>query len=417
MNVLHLCAADWTGGAARSAFRLNSALGAAGAESRLFVRNQSTDAPNVSRFGSKLSKVLDIVRPYVDRGASRVYGARTNAFSSGIVPDRLAPMIDSMRPDVVNLHWIGFGFIQIETLARIRRPLVWTLHDSWPFTGGCHLPGECRRYLERCGSCPELGRGGEWDLSRLTWLRKHRAYRSARLTAVAPSRWLARNASASALLRDRKVVHIPNGVDVRRFQPLDRDFARRALGLSGARPVILFSSFGGAADANKGFDLLLGAAARLALAAPAGAGPRILLVGTARRPADLPAEVDVVCAGSVHDEATTVLLNAAADVVACPSRQENLPNVVLEAFACGRPVVGFDVGGMSDLVRDGENGRLVKPFDDAALAQAIAWVLADEARRRRLGDEARRLAEAEFSLEEQARRYLALYSEVLAERP
>jgi glycosyltransferase involved in cell wall biosynthesis len=236
------------------------------------------------------------------------------------------------------------------------------------------------------------------------------------LTAVAPSRWLARNASASALLRGRKVVHIPNGVDVRRFQPLDREFARRALGIVGGRPVILFSAFGGAADANKGFDLLLRAVTQLNGTAPDGGRPRILLVGTARMPEGIPPDTEVICAGSVQDEATTVLLNAAADVVACPSRQENLPNVVLEALACGRPVVGFDVGGMSDLVRDGENGRLVKPFDDAALAEAISWVLADEARRRRLCDDARRIAEAEFSLDEQARRYLALYREVLAER-
>ena len=416
VNVLHLNAGDWIGGAARSAFRLNAALCTAGAKSTLFVRHQSTDAANVLRYKSKLTRVLDLARPYVDRVAQRLYGARTSAFSSGLVPDRLASMIDSLRPDVVNLHWVGAGFIQIETLARIGRPLVWTLHDSWPFTGGCHLPGECRRYTEQCGSCPELRRASERDLSRLTWLRKCRAYRSAQLTVVAPSRWLARNASASALFRSRKVVHIPNGIDLRRFQPLDQEFARRALGIVGKRPTVLFSAFGGAADANKGFDLLLRAVGRLGRTAPNGGRPRILLVGTARMPEGIPPDIEVICAGSVQDEVTSVLLNSAADVVACPSRQENLPNVVLEALACGRPAVGFDVGGMSDLIRDGENGRLVKPFDDAALADAISWVLADDARRQRMCDVARRIAETEFSLDEQARRYLELYREVIAER-
>jgi glycosyltransferase involved in cell wall biosynthesis len=415
VNVLHLNASDWSGGAARSAFRLNAALCAAGAQSMVFVRDQSTDAANVFRSQSKVAKALNVVRPYVDWAAPRLYGARTR-FSPGIVPDRLASMIDSLRPDVVNLHWVAAGFMQIETVARIRRPLVWTMHDSWPFTGGCHLPGECRRYMEQCGSCPALRRASEMDLSRLTWKRKYRAWRSVQLTVVAPSRWLARSASDSALFRSRKVAHIPNGVDVRRFQPLDQEFARRALGIVGKRPILLFSAFGGAADANKGFDLLLRAASRLSRTAPSGGRPRILLAGTARMPEGIPPGVEVICAGRVQDEATSVLLNAAADVVACPSRQENLPNVVLEALACGRPVVGFDVGGMSDLIRDGENGRLVKPFDDAALANAIVWVLADDGRRQGMCDVARRIAETEFSLDEQARRYLELYRDVIVEQ-
>jgi glycosyltransferase involved in cell wall biosynthesis len=416
VKILHLNAGDWIGGAARSTFRLNAALCDVGAESTLFVRYQSTDAANVFRFTSRLGKLLDVARPSADAVARRLYGAGANAFSSGIVPDRLAPIIDRVRPDVVNLHWVGAGFMQIETLARIRWPLVWTLHDSWPFTGGCHLPGECRRYMERCGSCPELRRASERDLSRLTWLRKHRAFRSARLTLVAPSRWLARNASSSALFHDRKVVHIPNGVDVRRFQPLDQGFARRALGISGERPILLFSAFGGASDSNKGFDLLLRAMGRLNHLTVNGGRPRILLVGTGRTPEGIPTDTEVICAGNVQDEVTSVLLNAAADVVLCPSRQENLPNVVLEALACGRPVVGFDVGGMNDLIRDGENGRLVAPFDDGALADAILWVLADDARRQRMCEVARRVAETEFSLDEQARRYLELYREVIADR-
>jgi glycosyltransferase involved in cell wall biosynthesis len=312
----------------------------------------------------------------------------------------------------VHLHWIAGGMLRIESLARLGRPLIWTMHDMWTFTGGCHYDEGCGRYVEACGRCPVLGSSRPWDLSRWVMRRKRRAWRGLPVTLVAPSRWLAEQAQAASLFRDRPVRVIPNGLDLDRFQPVDPGLARRLLGLPPERSYLLFGAFDPGGERRKGFGLLQAALQRLA---ESGWRDRLdlLVVGATAPAGPLDLGLRTHFLGVLHDELSMALALAAADAVVVPSTQENLPNMAIEAFACGRPCIGFAVGGLPDIVEDGANGRLAPPLDTSELAAAIAWVLQDEERRRALGWAARQKAEQTFDLRLVARRYADLYAEVL----
>ncbi|HSA83011.1 MAG TPA: glycosyltransferase [Geminicoccaceae bacterium] len=412
-RVLLLSYSDGGGGAGRAAYRLLQGLRAEGVRARMAALDPVTGDPAVLGPQARFGRVSGPMRSSVDRlPLGLVMRGPRPMFSPAWLPERLARRVRQIAPEAVHLHWISGGMLRIESLARLGRPLIWTMHDMWAFTGGCHYDDGCGRYLEACGRCPVLGSARHNDLSSWVMRRKRRAWQGVPITLVAPSRWLAERARASSLFRDRPVHVIPNGLDLDRFQPVDPGLARRLLGLPPERSYLLFGAFDPGGERRKGFGLLKEALQRLA-----GSGWRerldLLVVGapTPAAPPELGLRAHFL--GVLRDELSMALALAAADAVVVSSTQENLPNMAVEAFACGRPCVGFAVGGLPDIVEDGASGRLAPPFDTGELAAAITWVLHDEERRRALGRAARQKAEQTFDLRLVARRYAELYAEVL----
>jgi glycosyltransferase involved in cell wall biosynthesis len=412
MKVLTLNSSDSSGGAARAAFRLHRGLRAIGIESEMLVQGKRSDDPSVIGPASEIAKKMAMLRPHLDFLPLRMYPDRQRIiFSPALVPDRLPARIAALNPDIVHLHWICEGFMRLETLPRLKRPIVWTLHDSWAFTGGCHIPFDCLRYQECCGECPTLGSAEENDLSRKIWLRKRKAWQGLNLTVVTPSNWLAACARSSSLFRDLRVEVIPNGLDLERFKPCDKTSARSLLRLPQDKKLILFGGVNVDGDRNKGLQNLLPALRRLACQ---GWGEKAeALVFGASRPADatdfgLPTRY----LGILEKEADISLLYSAADVFVAPSIQENLPNTVMEAAACGTPSVAFRIGGMPDLIEHKRNGYLAVPYEPEDLADGIGWVLADSDRWQELSDTGRKKTEREFALPQVAGRYAALYEDI-----
>ena len=170
MRVVIMNTADTEGGAARCAYRLHKGIGKVGVESTYVVQKKFSADDDVVSGSSWAGKLRADLRPGLDRLPMRLYPQRIRSpFSTGLVAGYDFSKVRSMRPDIVNLHYVGEGFVPIRNLPDIGVPIVWTLHDSWPFTGGCHLPGSCDRYLESCGKCPILGSKIEHDLSYWTW--------------------------------------------------------------------------------------------------------------------------------------------------------------------------------------------------------------------------------------------------------
>lgn len=169
-----------------------------------------------------------------------------------------------LNSDLVHLHWICGGFVPLSSLPRINRPLIWTLHDSWAFTGGCHIPFDCVRNKTKCGICPHLNSKSNYDLSRLTWKRKEKFFKNINLTVVAPTNWLAGCARSSSLLSQKRVEVIPNGLDTELYKPLDRNATRELLNLPTDKQLILFGAMNGTSDPNKGFPYLVSALQQLA---------------------------------------------------------------------------------------------------------------------------------------------------------
>jgi glycosyltransferase involved in cell wall biosynthesis len=423
MKVLHLNTDDVKGGAARAAYRLHRGLLGLGCDSRMLVLHRHGDDATVQRFvppktlAARLRRLLRAVQIWGGFARyRRSHPAGYELFSDDRTP--YGPDLARRLPAgaVVHLHWIT-GFVDYRgffpTVPR-RSPVVWTLHDMNAFTGGCHYDMGCGRYDHGCGRCPQLGSGRENDLSRRIWERKRELFRRLapdRLHLVAPSRWMADEIGRSALLGRFPVTITPYGVDTETFAPRGRRESRRALDLPGDARIVLFLA-ASTANPRKGFALLRQAMPALAetfedlFVLSAGSGHPALEVG-----------VPHLHLGNIEDDRRLSQVYSAADVFVIPSLQDNLPNTVLEAMACGTPVAGFAVGGIPDMVRPGVTGRLAEPEDPASLAEAIAALLWDPAEREEMGAACRRVVLDEYTLELQARRCSELYRQVAAAPP
>jgi glycosyltransferase involved in cell wall biosynthesis len=373
---------------------------------------QSTDSSVI-----KDSHLFTKLGPPLNELPLRRYHQRDRTlFSPQWVPDVLATRVAAIEPDIVHLHWTCNGFLQIETLAKFQRPLVWTLHDMWPFTGGCHYTQTCDRYFQTCGACPQLHSRRQRDLSRWIWQRKAKAWSGLDLTLVAPSTWLADCAAASSLFQSRRIEVIPHGLDVDIYKPIERSQARALLNLPLKKPLVLFGAAAGVTnDPRKGFLLLSSALEQLGQSYSPDA-LELVIFGTSQAAQPLQFHFKTHFLGRLHDDLTLAILYSAADVMIVPSTQEAFGQTASEAMACGTPVVAFNATGLQDIVNHQQTGYLAKPFEAADLAQGIVWVLQDPERYQILSAQARQKAKQNFTLGHQAQDYRSLLSEIVAER-
>lgn len=414
MKIVHLSLADGGGGAHVAARRLHEALWRGGTDSTFAVNRAVSGGRGVAGLGSELRTALAAALPSLDLLPVRLFHRPPpgRTFFPNWVPDFQARRLRSLAPDLLHLHWVSGGGLRPETLAGLRRPVVWTLHDMWPFTGGCQYAGECTGFAARCGRCPALGSSRDHDLSRRGWNRRRRAWHAANLHLVAPSRWMAEQSARSSLFHSVPCSVIPNAIDTERFRPRDKAAVRALLGLPQDRPLILFSATDGTVNPRKGFPLLRDALCRLRDDAPE-LNPAVVLLGPETAAADLP--FPAVTTGFLHDELSLSLYHAAADLFVMPSREDNLPNTVMEAMACGTPAVGFRIGGMPDLITHGETGCLAAPFDSGELAAGIRWLLTDRECLAAVSAAARRHAETHYACARIAERHRILYEQILGQ--
>lgn len=414
MKILMFNTSDSEGGAARAAYRLHRGLIDIGVDSSMMVQSRQSGDPAVVGPNTKFNQLMAGMRPALDSLPVRFYPHRQQyAFSPSVIPDGLKGRIDILNPDILHLHWVCGGFMRLETLRHLKRPIVWTLHDSWAFTGGCHVPFDCVKYRQGCGSCPTLGSKRQNDLSQSVFLRKQKAWQGLNLTVVAPSNWLANCAKSSTLFRNVRLEVIPNGISMGDFRPISRSTARELLSLPQDKKLILFGAMNMSNDKNKGKELLL-SALRLLKSRWATDLPELVIFGVSSAEAFSDVSVKTHYLGRLQDNISLALAYSAADVFVLPSILENLPNTVMEAMACGTPCVAFDQGGVGDLIEHNVNGYLAKPFSTDELASYVGELLVNIDRRNLFSLAAQKRVQAEFALDAVARRYEKLYSELLA---
>lgn len=421
MNIVQICH-DNFGGAGNAARRLHEGLLGLGQDSSLLVmaKNGADPASYVipPRGGFPASPATGLgghpdFAASVRRWGCRVgrYGNRPEGlelFTDAGAVSRFPDMDQVVEADAVILHWIcGVVDVAGGAFARLKgKAVVWVLHDMNPFTGGCHYSMDCDRYTRACGACPQLGSRRSADLSRRVFEGKLRAYADLDFTVVTPSHWLAEKAGASSLMRGRAIEVVPNSVPTDIFRPMDRAVSRSKLGIPSSASVILFGaeSLG---NRRKGIGHLLGALDILAARKP-DQDIALLTFGGGGFPEGLP--FPVFHAGIVRDETELAAVYAAADVLALPSLADNLPNVALEAMACGLPTVCFAIGGLPEIVVSGKTGLLASPGDDAGFAEALGRILAD-------GEHScsccREEALERYSLKIQASRFISLLERIV----
>lgn len=407
MRVVHVNQSDAHGGAAKAAMRLHQAQCAAGIDSRLFVADRAQPEASITSVTSRVGRLMaPLHRRATHALTAQLRTPNPVAHEPALFSAGAARPIRHAGADLVHLHWVSNGLLSLRDLARMPMPLVWTLHDMWPFCGAEHYADDTRwRDGYHAQNRPD-GEAG-FDLNRWVWRKKQRLW-SRPMHLVAPSHWLAALVRQSALMGRWPVTVIPNAIDLEHWAPLEKAAARQALGLPNDQPVLVFGAMGGAKDPRKGFDLLRAALDHLAQRP--GPAPRLLIFGgQAGTQMHLPFPAKAL--GHLHDDLSLRLLYSAADALILPSRLDNLPNTGVEAQACGTPVVGFDVGGMGDIVRHRKTGYLARPQDSTDLAEGIAWALSQTG----LGQAARAHAEAQFAAPKVAAQYRALYETILAE--
>ena len=243
MKSLILNTSDIWGGAHIATYRLHRGLIDCGVESTMCVQKKISDDNTVNGPSDKYDILFGNFRPYIDNIPKLFYKRRTQEkFSSAIIPNINISRALYTQYDILHLFWVTGGFMRIESLKKLNKPVVWTLHDMWPFTGGCHYDDDCGKYVKKCGACPILGSTSKNDISKRIWERKYKSWKNLNLTIVATSEWLAKCARNSSLFGDLRIEVIPNGLDTQRYKPIDKNVSRKVYNLPEDKKLILFSS-------------------------------------------------------------------------------------------------------------------------------------------------------------------------------
>ncbi|AJI53807.1 glycosyltransferase family 4 protein [Francisella philomiragia] len=411
MKILIINYTDIYGGAGKAAYRLHQSLLKADIDSQMLVMDKKSDDYTVLAPESKFEKIAAFLKPKVEQILVKLkYKNKTKSLFSpaNMISKSLVKKINHIAPDIVHLHWINEAMLKIEDITKIKAPIVWSLHDMWAFTGGCHYTNECVNYLKGCGKCPVLSSSNRKDLSCKVFKRKQKIYQQKYMTIVGLSKWLSKTASDSSLLKHKKHVNLPNPINTEVYSQFDKKFSRQLLNLPNDKKLILFGAMSATSDPRKGYQELSSALSEMS----GLNNVELVIVGSSRpkNPPQLNFKTHYL--GILNDDVSLSTLYSAVDVSVVPSKQENLSNVVMENLSCGTPVVAFDIGGNSDMVEHKENGYLAKPLDSQDLASGIKWVLNNKDYED-LCKNAREKVLKEFDSKIVTEKYINLYKEVL----
>ena len=417
MRVVIINTSERTGGAAIAARRLMEALKGSGIKVKMIVRDKETDEVTVVQLRKSWRSIwcflwerLMILK---SNGLSR-----KNLFAVDIanMGTDITALPEFVQADVVHLHWINQGMLSLSGIRKILesgKPVVWTMHDQWPFTGICHYSGDCDKYTDECHNCPKLTHKHRFDLSNRVFRRKEKLYALAPMTFVACSRWLEGLARRSRLARGHRVTNIPNPINTRLYHPLDKGVVRERLGLPADRLLLLFSS-AKITDKRKGLEYLVEACRLLAREHPELS--RRLGIVMMGKDSDASAGLfpfPVYSLSYRSREKEIVDVYNSADLYVTPSLSDNLPNTIMEAMACGVPCVGFNIGGIPEMIDHLHNGYVAAYKSAGDLANGIHWSLTD-GDYQSLSEGARRKVLSRYSEAAIAKLYINIYNGVTA---
>jgi glycosyltransferase involved in cell wall biosynthesis len=373
MKVLIINTNENKGGAAISSKRLYESLSDFKLEVKYLVDIKNTNNFKTISPNKITDKIFRILRYQLDQMLVKLYWNRSNHLFSPnntYFTNNILKKIKSINPDIIHLHWINNGMLNIKDLLKLNKPIVWTMHDSWLFTGGCHLPYNCQKFKNECNSCEALGSTKKKDLSNKIFRIKKDVFKKLKINVITPSNWLASNAKMSELLKGHSINVIPNPIDTDLYSPTSKKIARDLLFLPSDKTIVLFGASSATSDANKGFKQLNDAINKLKL------NNLLLIVMGGYEPEKSPNfKYPVKYLGELNDDITIKLVYNSADVSIVPSLSENLSNTIMESLSCGVPTVAFDIGGNSDLIDHLQNGYLAIPFNVDDLAKGIEWIL------------------------------------------
>jgi glycosyltransferase involved in cell wall biosynthesis len=405
------------GGAAIASFRLMNVLRSRKIDVKMLVQEGGNDDDIYSTTHSRLKHLINLFRFITERLIFLRYERSRSIrflFSIGNTGERIVRNRHVAEADIIHLHWINAGYLSLKSLKELLnlgKPVIWTFHDMWPFTGGCHYTLECKGYTGECGQCPYLRKPGRQDLSHRIWKKKEKLFRDTRLRVITPSKWLETCVRESSMLSHWQLNTIHNPIDHEIFKPVDREGACRNLQLDPSKKYILF----GAANVKnilKGFSYFREAIELLAASKNLTTETEILLFGKSGGDLAGTFHMPVKEFAYVKSQKAMIDLYNVAHIYVIPSLQDNLPNTVLESLFCGTPVVGFRTGGIPEMITHMVNGYLAEYKSSADLAEGITWGLSENAGNG-LSAKTRVTALEQYSMDLSAERHIKLYRDIL----
>ncbi|HZJ80134.1 MAG TPA: glycosyltransferase family 4 protein [Dysgonamonadaceae bacterium] len=407
MNVLIVSTHDQQGGAAIAAYRLLEALNRNGVAASMLTLNKESDNVSVVEVGNSLFNkyrfAAERATIYIQNGFSRKNLFDISIANTGV---SITNHPEFKKADIVHLHWVNQGMLSVREIGKIvasGKKIVWTMHDMWPFTGICHHAKECKRFETGCGLCPYLNNPSKGDISYSTYLRKQAAYSLGKIHFVACSNWLKELALKSKLTINHNVSAIANPINTETYKPKDKATLRQAMKLPINKKIILFAA-AKVSDKRKGIDYLIEASKIIAQQEHNNC--MFIIAGGNSKEIINQLALPTVSVGYVASSEMPNLYNA-VDLFVTPSLQENLPNTIMESMACGTPCVGFNIGGIPEMIDHKQNGYVANYRDAQDLANGLMWVLEST---ETLAKNAHNKVMKQYSEEIIAKRYIEIYN-------
>ena len=369
MKVVHLVTYDCFG-AGRAAERISSALNSVGCDSKVLTLGKSlnSEAISMTQTAKSLFKLKIFNRLNYQYNKKHV---KNGYFHFDYHGQSYSDVEWIKKADIINLHWVNEGIWSkkfVKEMSKLNKPIVWTLHDMWTFTGGCHYDRFCGKYVEGCRECTFLqGRG---DVALLASETKCRQIKELNIQMVGCSRWITGEYNKSYIGKssNSKCLTIPNPISNKSFHIMDKMNCRELLNLPKDKKLIAFGAVASTSDERKGFKYL-----REALKSLNPNEYELVVFGCTSY--NEIKEFKVHCVGNINDDIHLAMIYNSSDCFVAPSLQENLANTVVEALSCGVPVVAFDIGGMSDLIQHKKSGYLAKAYNSVELLNGIKFCI------------------------------------------
>ena len=413
--ILHLSTFHLEGGAGVAATRLHRALLSAGEDSRMLipeVRNSENGVTSLAN--NKWKSKIEFARFVAERLYFYPYEKDKSvrfAFSPAAAGADISNHPLVKQADIIHLHWINFGFLSMDSLEKLfalEKPIVWTMHDMWTFTGGCHYSRGCDHFLTHCQYCPYLAKPDKYDISFTQFERKAAIYSTTKMALISPSKWLNDLTKKAYLTKNIQALAIPNCLDITIFKPEIKSEVRAILNLPTDKILILFAG-ANTQDPRKGFDYFKEA---MKICNASQENIEVLIFGKSNPGSFDSFPVPVHYLGKITETEKMVNVYNAADMIVVPSLEDNLPNTIMEAMACGTPAVGFETGGIPEMIDHKTNGFVATLKSAKSLAEGIEWVLKHDTEGE-ISEKARQKVEVFYSEKVVMEQYLSLYKSLL----
>lgn len=368
--------------AGRAALRLQNAFSTVGVDSTIVSLHRTPDVTSGIRYMGFKQKLVARIDDKIQEFLTRKIDPLMGSFSYPVLGSNLARIDEVRHADIIYIHWALKGFLNfrsIRQIARLNKPVIFFMHDMWNITGGCHHSFTCERYKTTgCNNCPMFVLPEKNDLSAREFKKKLRLYsKYNNLYFVAPSRWLHNCSKESLLTKNKPLFYIPNIFDSSLFKPADKAATKRLLNIDTNETVIAF----GAVTVNspyKGWKYLLTALDILSRDKSL-ANITVLIFGSGyNKEIEEAIPFKTRFMGYLKEEYSVSLVYNAANVFVVPSLADNLPTTVQESLSCGTPVVGFEVGGIPDMIKHKQNGYLARYKDAADIAEGIRYCIGNQ---------------------------------------